>query len=437
MGDQDQWLWYRPAQTIVKLDGAVAIDTDESGNKTAVRTSDVQIGTGADPRLEYRLIVEEQFGRDRKFAIRFDSDERLLGTSDTTTGVGAQVVQAGVRLVSLAAKAAALILGILPEDIGKPVAIEDAFEEERPDLAERRKAYKRAIDVLQRQLATTAQAAAQHDAPPETLQRLTLLRTALQSARAEAALLQTQFDAWRSARYPTWTQTFSYALSTDELPVVESVKDEVALTLDDLPADLRDAARTLGAVVVRVGDGKQRPDPRVGDDTTIRFRIPRRVQLAVYVAEDGLGPDARGSVVILADGGSAAAQTFVLRSVMSAWIVDALSDVRFIQFRSGLFEAHGTTVDFGDAGTLTRLSNTDTSAVGSVAGALSSAGAQAQESVEQATKIAAAFPASPDPALNALKDNVTRAELEAKLAVAKRTVAESTNGAGSAPTPKD
>ncbi|MDA0161308.1 hypothetical protein OM076_13605 [Solirubrobacter ginsenosidimutans] len=88
-----------------------------------------------------------------------------------------------------------------------------------------------------------------------------------------------------------------------------------------------------------------------------------------------------------------------------------------IHFRSGVFGTYGATAEFGDAGTLVHLTNKQTSALGAVAGAVSGAGAQVQESLEQAAKISTALPG--DPKRRALQDQVD--EKESRLAWRRRT----------------
>jgi hypothetical protein len=63
--------------------------------------------------------------------------------------------------------------------------------------------------------------------------------------------------------------------------------------------------------------------------------------------------------------------------------------------------------------------------------ALGAAGGQIQESLDQAAKIKAAFPAPTDPKLRALQQQVERKELEARLAKAQATIAGGGNASGS------
>ena len=127
-----------------------------------------------------------------------------------------------------------------------------------------------------------------------------------------------------------------------------------------------------------------------------------------------------------------------LRRLLPAWIVDSRSEVGFVPFRSEVFEKHGAGAEFGDAGTLARVTNKQTGAAGAITAAVAGAGGQVVESLEQSGKIATAF-ATSDPALRALQDHVARKELEAKLATALKTIAGSNGepvrvpGSGSQP----
>src|SRR5205085_10494070 len=113
--------------------------------------------------------------------------------------------------------------------------------------------------------------------------------------------------------------------------------------------------------------------------------------------------------------------------LMPVWIVDSDSAVGFVPFHSSVFEKNGAGVEFGDAGTLAHLTNKETGAASAITTAINGAGGAVVDSLDQAGKITAAFtPAVP--ALKALQDQVTRKELEAKLATAVKTIASGGNG---------
>jgi hypothetical protein len=108
--------------------------------------------------------------------------------------------------------------------------------------------------------------------------------------------------------------------------------------------------------------------------------------------------------------------------VIPAWVVDRFSALGSIPIESHLFHTDGATIEFGDAGTLVHLANKETSAAGAIATTLGGAGAAVVESIDQGTKISNALKPE-DPDLRALKDEVARKELQARLVTANKTIA--------------
>ncbi len=215
-------------------------------------------------------------------------------------------------------------------------------------------------------------------------------------------MIETRFDAWRKETYPPATQSRTYLLGTDQLVVRERAEAVLELADDELRGDALEAARSLGVVVARIGEDptdRSRPD----GDGAIVYRLPTRVELAVYERTD--------------DG----AERLELRKVIPVWVIDSWSEHGQIPLQAGFFSEHGTTVQFGDAGTLSKVSNKESSAA--ALEAASGAGKTFGEGLEQGGKIADAFPAAEDPELKALKAEVDRKELEAKLVTANKTIA--------------
>ena len=101
--------------------------------------------------------------------------------------------------------------------------------------------------------------------------------------------------------------------------------------------------------------------------------------------------------------------------------MDRFSPIESVAIESHLFHNDGATLEFGDAGTLTRLGNKRTSGAGAIATTLAGAGADITGSLDQAAKIAGALPHDAD--LKALQAEVTRKELEARLVAANKTIA--------------
>lgn len=410
----DQKVRYALPLTIVRIDGTVTVSTTASGEKQPVRTSEVSLGVQADPHNVRDLLLTRDWAKKHEFEVKLAPDERLSGASASSTGLGAQVVAAGLRIATLAVKLAPAVLVAAPEGALEPETVEETLEEEDPVLARRRKAYREALAALQDKLADLATETAQNpDAAVH--ERIKATETALTAVREELARLEAQFDDWRAKRFPDWTTTYSYALGVDTLPRRTTARETVTLTEEDLEhRKVAKALRTLGVAVVKIGD--RDPTRHTADfpDNGVEYRRPRLCQLGVYETP---GDQLPGTGVEMP-----------LRRLMPAWIVDSWSITDFVPFESGgIFDERSAGVEFGDSGTLSKLTNKSTGAAEALATAASGAGASIVESLEQAGKIADAFPAPADPELKALKDQVTRKELEAKLAKANKTIAEAGN----------
>jgi hypothetical protein len=408
VSDERVSLQYLLARTIVCIGGTVTVETKPSGDRFAVRASEVTLGVEGDydvPPLTLKL--DPKWWENREFGLDTAADGRLTGANHASEGLGGQLIGAAVSVVTTLGKLASLGFGIdkLPPALLDSVPIDEEFAAEKPEPAKRRADLAKAIHELQGRL-IAAVSGATAKAEIETLQ------LALVAARAEAAVIETQFEAWRAERYPIWKTMRSYRLGTDQLPVRDTAETQLELEPGELKGSVAEAAAALGVVVVRIGneDPTQHTAPDPGDDALL-YRIPNRLALAVYEVEDAEVP---------ADEKPNPPTKLQLRSVVPAWVVDSLSAHLNVPLRSAFFSKHGTTIAFGDAGTLTKLTNKATSGVAS---AVSGMGGQVVGGLDAAAKIAAAFPAAPDPELKALKDKVERKELEAKLVVANKTIA--------------
>ena len=417
----DGWkLDYLEARTVVRIEGTVTIDTDASGERVAERASEIAVAVEADHEGgACSLEIDPRWWKDQETELTLADDGRLSGTSHSAKGLGAQVVGAAANAVALAGKVATGFLGFAPAAARTAVPIEDdlASDPTQGDLAARRKEYRAAIDALQKTLLQTANAAAA-DPAPAAKERVATLKAALDAARAEAAVLEAAFEEWRAERYPTWTQTLTYVIGTDKIPRRSGADPELTLSEDEAIGDVGAAARTLGLVVVRLDE---EDNHHTADDTAadaIHYRLPKRVELAVYEAEDAEVPAGETKVP----------ERFLLKSLIPAWVVDADSVHRSIPLSSGFFTERKTTLEFGAAGTLTKISGKSVGSGAQIATLLGGAGGNITGGLDSAAKIAAAFPAPADPSLKALQDQVTRKELEAKLATAKHTIASKGNG---------
>ncbi len=399
--------------TVAKIQGSVTVSTAASGEKVAQRTSEVSLAAEADGDAKHELALRGDWWNEREFELRLAPDERLTGAAHGSTGFGAEIVAAGLRVATFAAKAVSMLVLAVPARVLEPVPIEKVFEREQPELAQRRAESRTAVGGLQEKLLRLARELGEPNAGEDAHESLVAVQAAIAAARAEATLLESKFEAWRAERFPDWTTSYTYTIGVDRLPHRTIAEEEITLTAQELRmGQVGEVVRTLGIAVVRVGDVED-PTPHTDtfDESGVHYRLPRRCQVAVYEAPDQ-DTDAWENPPVQ------------LRRLVPAWIVDSRSEVGFVPFRSEVFEKHGAGAEFGDAGTLARVTNKQTGAAGAITAAVSGAGGQVVESLEQAGKITTAF-ATSDPALRALQDQVARKELEAKLATALKTIAGS------------
>jgi hypothetical protein len=409
----DQAVHYRPARSVVAISGTVTITTEGDGHQQATRTTDVTLATEADVRDRWQVELKEgHFGRDREFDLKLSADERLSGATTTSTGVGTELLAAGIRIAALAATVAPVVFGLREGEVPPSLEIDVQFAVDHPELAERRDRYRDIVSRLDAELQRLADEVATEPPPPDFDSHLQAVESALAVASNEAATIEAQFEQWLDANYPPWIRHYSYLVGIDELPVIANVTDETSFT--NLTGTVAEVAQTVGIVVARVGDhATTEHQPDSNGTSAISFRFPRRITLAVYEVADMTVPS----------------DNYRLRNVIPAWVVDRFSELGSVDIESHLFHTDGATIEFGDAGALVHLANKETSAAGAIATTLSSAGAAVTESIEQGTKIANALkPADSD--LRALTDEVTRKELQARLVTANKTIAGAPTTAG-------
>jgi hypothetical protein len=101
--------------------------------------------------------------------------------------------------------------------------------------------------------------------------------------------------------------------------------------------------------------------------------MPRRLRIGVYETSDPPGDGKR---------------TFTRRTITDAWVVDTESQVGYVDFDSSFFNKRSAAVEFGAAGGISRVTTSETSAAGAVAGAISAAPKQLQESLDAVGKVA-------------------------------------------------
>jgi hypothetical protein len=226
------------------------------------------------------------------------------------------------------------------------------------------------VAALQDAVATFGNDVARDPGRRERLLEARVLSTALDAVRAEAELVEAQISNWRAVRFPTAQRAVQFTIATDRLPDIATPDAEHAFDLSSLSSDARPIAEALGTIVATINEVEEDRLNFTSEALTeadgIWFRNTRPVQLALYTRDLG------------ADG------PFALQRVTRAWVVDADSRLGFLRFDSGIFDKQTGTLEFGGAGSLTRLASTDESAARGLSAALGSAPGQIKESIEQA-----------------------------------------------------
>lgn len=382
--DKGNEVYYRLARSAVRISGTVTSDVDPRTTTDRRRVDgDISLEVQADSRIDWRckLPIDGKTFKDKDLALELTDDGRLVSSEATTTGVGAALVEAGVRTVSLVGSFVFGGLGGLlrpeaPEP--PPKSIEDVYEEEQATAAQRRRTYRASLDKLQRKLAEYGAGMADDPNPAAKLGGLRALQAALERIRAEATMIDVEFQAWRSARFPSSTEQHEFLVGTDELPNRANAPMNANLDVATLSQTQQDAARTLGIVVARVAEVDEDRFNHTTDDLQMAkglwFRTARPVQLAVYEATEP--PD-----------GNSPPTNFTRTVLGWHWLVDKDSRMGFVRFDSGFFGKSKGKVGFGAAGTLTHLNLSEQAPAGRIAAALGGVGGQIKESLEQAEKI--------------------------------------------------
>ncbi|MDA0161309.1 hypothetical protein OM076_13610 [Solirubrobacter ginsenosidimutans] len=223
MGKDEQPLLYWLPRSVVRITGSVTVEVSDTGKPVPKRTSDVSIATEAEFGDPLRLTLKERLGAEREFDLRFTADQRLSGATSSSTGVGAKVIEAGVRAVSLVAKLLPAMTAALDAAPGRETVL-GALEVEQPDLAARGREARDRVERVQEALENTIDSLAAGTLP-DGAEQLKALEEALAAARREAALIEAEVAAWRAERFPPWSQTLSYMVGTDALPVRPNVAE--------------------------------------------------------------------------------------------------------------------------------------------------------------------------------------------------------------------
>jgi hypothetical protein len=433
VGDEDTLsLRYRCARTVVTVSGTVTQHLNHKGGVSSVeRASVVSVGGGADPPF-HELRLAHRALHDQEVDLSLAPDGRLAGAGYQNTGAGAEVIGAAT---SVANSIASIAIGAL----SAMAAIPEKVASEPPDdgwvaLDARADQLKKTIDNLQRRTIKMLESITDEKAPTASQAELKLLQTALALARAEAAAVEAALRAWQHQHFPDWTTTLTYSMGVDELPTATS--PERSITIDshgenlstngnDLSADVAAAARNLHTVVYRIGADSRSPAAPDANAHTVVYRLPRRLQLAIYEMDSS-----EGSATAVPSGDSQTQKLkFDLRQLVPVWVLDSNSETNQVQLSSDIFSKHAATLQFGDTGALSHIANTDVGAAANIANAivasLGGGGTPSAAGASVAGSPSAASAATVDPTLVALAAQLARAQLEANLATANKTIRDS------------
>ena len=379
-------VYYRLARSTVHVSGVVTKDFDPRTTQPRYRADgDIAVEIEAEPRKDWlcKLPVTNEAMKKKEIDLRFAADGRLTSGKATTSGAGAAVIEASVRVLALVGSFAVSVLGgLVGAEAETAKSMEDAYATEDEDAAKRRRKYRETLADLQLRLADYSRDLATAENPAKLLPGLRAVQAALERVRSEAGMLDAEFQAWRSRTYPTTSEEHEFVFGTDELPERPQADNEVKLADLTLTPRQIDAARTLGLVVVKIAEVEEDTSnftPELLQNAPgIWFRNARPVSLGIYEAVEPLN-------------GTRFPNKFRLGRLTRVWVIDADSRLGFLRFDSGFFSTGTGAVEFGDTGAISQLSSSQTAAAQEVSKALSGVGTQLQESVDQAAKITDAF----------------------------------------------
>jgi hypothetical protein len=424
----EQMVNYRLARSVVMLDGGVTIDTADDGTDSYTRTCQVTIGCAADPGADLKVEIDDKLGAERKFDIKLADDGRLTGANDSSTGLGAQIIGDVVTLATAAAAVVAprllaeprAVRDLLTADSAAPptgpTSIEHQYAAARPEVAQTRAKLAAAASALDDALATASETAAGEDEISDARKnQLTELSAAVTAVRAELTVAETDFQTWKTATFAPRKVSITRAIGVDELCSISETPETRTFSATELSGQ-EQTAYTLGVVVAVVETTRPGVQTPEASDATFIYRIPRLVQIAVYVRarEDGFQVDLDGALQ--------------LSQVSSAWIIDNRSELGEVHLTHGVFKDRSTTVAFSDAGVLNELGNHETPPLAAISKALGAAGGQITNTLGTVSKVSTAF-AQTDPKLAALNAQVSEQELRARLVTANATIAKASTGA--------
>jgi hypothetical protein len=408
----------------VTVSGTITLHRDHSGKVGSVeRASVVSVGGSADPEKLYELKLAHRALHDQEVDLSLAPDGRLAGAGYQNTGAGAEVIGAATSVANSIAPVvtgALSAMAAIPEKVQSSEAPDDGWA----DLNTRAEQLRKAIDDLQLRAITML---TDEKAPRATQDELKLLQTALVLARAEAAAVDAALRAWQRQHFPDWTTTLTYSMGVDDLPwapspktsiTIDSTGETVSADGQALSTDAAAAARNLHTVVYCIEANRPSPAPLDANAQTVVYRLPRRLQLAIYEMDTS---EPSGS-------------KFDLRQLVPVWALDSKSETNQVPLSSGIFSKHAATLQFGDTGALSHIANTDVGPAPDIANtivaALGGGGTSSPASGSVTGSPSAGSAATVDPTLVALQAQLVRAQLEASLAAADKTIRDSQTAPG-------
>jgi hypothetical protein len=190
---------YRPARTVIKIDGTVSNGTTGDGEPEATWATQVALACEADPEASAQLSVTLDGHHDdqRKFQLKLAADGRLAGGDDSTSGLGVQLAGAAVTAATVATKVVGSLSSLVKPvsadkpDATKPATIEEQLAALNPEFATRRTNLRQALAALDDLLIADITAISRSN-DPETLDgdhqsKLTAIENALTATRTEVA----------------------------------------------------------------------------------------------------------------------------------------------------------------------------------------------------------------------------------------------------------
>jgi hypothetical protein len=388
-------LEYRLAEHVVLVTGSVEEVDDQFGDpdeRASSADATVALAVRGDEGGGLRTLNLSERG-DNDITVELTSDQRLTSVSHKSLGVGTEVLNAGVSVIStiagLAIRAGVTGGGSVGALGFKARMLREA-EPTHVSPADREKAARAVWEVANSTLAA-------HQASYRTL--LTRTRTKLLAERttivdgtpaaaaaagipvnrleavaadcaAEIDKVELLYKAWREAQRTRTVRHLAYTLEVGSLPTAGPDTPPNPATLTGTAKKLWDDMGVIVTVTPADGRGSTNwtaDEPPPPDPSTVFWRVPRPVKLCTWRID--------------------AAQQPVLDKVEEVMIVDVHSQIVGRAIGDRFFGSEEAGIVFGPDGAPTKLSSSDISAAGALADALGGLGAKVADGFDTASKI--------------------------------------------------